>query len=145
VNSTLASLLGPVKEWNKKQLYFQEGLPGLKQYHCYELKRIKENIFFYLLQSQDNPKVRLLLADPYPFFPDYRINFSKNHLKDLQAVSLSQIAVFVVVTSFKERFYVNLAAPIAVNASNKRGKQLVFTDQIRLLRQQLKIPVVRRK
>ena len=56
-----------------KELFFPRGLMGFEEHHRFTLLKIRGEAPFLILQSLDDPKLGLLVGDPYAFLPEYRI------------------------------------------------------------------------
>ena len=52
-----------------KELFFPRGLMGFEEHHRFTLLKIRGEAPFLILQSLDDPKLGLLVGDPYAFLP----------------------------------------------------------------------------
>ena len=68
-----------------KELFFPRGLMGFEEHHRFTLLKIRGEAPFLILQSLDDPKLGLLVGDPYAFLPEYRIRIGDAEQKMLQA------------------------------------------------------------
>lgn len=108
----------------KPALLFPGGLPGLERYRRFTAVPVPDNQFFLLLQSGEEPDLGLLLVDPFPFFPDYSCPLSDLDRQDLELERRGDLLIYTTVRVFPEGFCTNLAAPLAINAVARLGKQL---------------------
>jgi len=112
-------------------LYFPHGLIGLDDKREFVLIPVRENSPFLLLQCVTDPGLGLLVADPFPFLPDYNIKLEQAEKKILRVESLRQIAVLVTVTIPKNRpedTTLNLSGPIILNTKSRLGLQAPQVD-----------------
>jgi flagellar assembly factor FliW len=112
-------------------LYFPHGLIGLDDKREFVLIQVRENSPFLLLQCVTDPSLGLLVADPYPFLPDYNVKLEGPEKKILRVESLRQIAVLVTVTIPKNRpeeTTLNLSGPIILNTKARLGLQAPQVD-----------------
>lgn len=107
---------------------FPRGLPGLDQFRCFLVEPIPGNRLFAMLVSADDPSVGMILVDPHPFFPGYRVNVFKADRRDLQLKDDHDMVVFTTVTVEGKELFTNLAAPILINVVARRGKQVVLPE-----------------
>ena len=73
----------------------------------------------------------LLVADPYPFLPDYNVKLEAPEKKTLRVENIRQIAVLVTVTIPKdspELTTLNLSGPIILNTKERLGLQAPQVD-----------------
>ncbi|THB70666.1 MAG: flagellar assembly protein FliW [Desulfovibrio sp.] len=114
-----------------KVLYFPRGLIGLEKHREFILLQIRDDSPFLVLQSMSNPRVGLLVADPYSFTTDYEITLGEPERRILKLKTLRQAAVLVTVTippGEPEKTALNLTGPILVNHEAKLGLQVPQTD-----------------
>ncbi len=107
-------------------IYFPHGLIGLDDKREFVLLQVRENSPFLLLQCVTDPGLGLLVADPYPFLPDYDIKLEQAEKKILRVENIRQIAVLVTVTiprNRPEETTLNLSGPIIVNTKARIGLQ----------------------
>ena len=76
------------------------------------------------LQSLDDETLSFILMNPFRIFPDYTPEISGQDLRELGAESPDDISYYVVSTVAGST--VNLKAPLAVNALNRRAKQIIL-------------------
>ncbi len=119
-------------------LRFPWGLPGLERYRRFVVMPVQDNPFFLLLQSEDEPDLGLLLLDPFPLFPDYSYTLTDLDRRDLKLDSGKDLLLYTTVSFSPEGLCTNLAAPLAINAPARLGKQLYLYRY----RGQLRVPLV---
>src|SRR5690606_38397327 len=112
-------------------------LPGLPGHHEYTLEALDDSgVIFTLRSTPQGPRpVRLFLAEPHAFFPDYAPRIPGTAL-DLLGVDLDDAPVLLVVAhpadDDRPTPSVNLLAPIVVNAVDGRAAQVVLDEDLPL-------------
>ena len=108
-----------------------EGLLGFAQCTRYVILEDEGQAPFQWLQSLDNTDLGFVVVDPLIIMPEYRIQISKEEVKDLQLESPEQGRVFVIVVvpSNLSEVSANLKGPIIINQESRLGKQLVLMDE----------------
>jgi flagellar assembly factor FliW len=112
-------------------VYFPHGLIGLDDKREFVLIPVRENSPFLLLQCVTDPGLGLLVADPFPFLPDYNVRLEQAEKKILRVETIRQIAVLVTVTiprNRPEETPLNLSGPIILNSKARIGLQVPQTD-----------------
>lgn len=117
-------------------LHFPWGLPGLERYRRFIVMPVRDNPFFLLLQSEEEPDLGLLLVDPFPFFPDYSYTLTDLDRQDLKLDCRKDLLIYTTVSILPDGFHTNLAAPLVINAPARLGKQVYlhrYSSQLRAL------------
>jgi flagellar assembly factor FliW len=112
-------------------LYFPHGLIGLDDKREFVLIPVRESSPFLLLQCVTDHGLGLLVADPFPFYPDYNVKLEQAEKKILRVENLRQIAVLVTVTiprNKPEETTLNLSGPIILNTKAHIGLQAPQVD-----------------
>lgn len=123
--------LGEREVARESVLYFPHGLIGLDDKREFVLIPVRENSPFLLLQCVTDPGLGLLVADPFPFLPEYNVKLEQAEKKILRVESIRQIAVLVTVTIPKNRpqeTTLNLSGPIILNTKARLGLQAPQVD-----------------
>lgn len=110
-----------------KVLYFPRGIMGFEDEHEFTLLQLRDDSPFLVLQSLNNSKLGLLVADPYSFLADYPIKVGEAEQKLLRLQSVEQVAVLVTVSippGEPGKTALNLTGPILVNHEAKLGLQV---------------------
>lgn len=114
-----------------KELFFPRGLMGFEEHHRFTLLKIRGEAPFLILQSLDDPKLGLLVGDPYAFLPEYRIRIGDAEQKMLQAADISSLSVLVTVSiphGQPENTSLSLSGPIVINHEARLGLQILQAD-----------------
>ena len=107
------------------EFIFPRGIPGLELFRRFLIEPVPDNRLFAMLIAADDPSIGMIMVDPLPFFPNYKVVLQRNDRKDLQLKKDQDLVIFTTVTVENDRLFTNLAAPILVNVAQKRGKQLI--------------------
>ena len=110
-----------------KIIHFPRGLMGYEDQHEFTLLQIKPGASFLMLQSMTDPRLGLLVADPYCFMDDYQIRINEAEQSILNIASREHVAVLVTVsipTGRPEKTALNLSGPILINHEARLGLQV---------------------
>jgi len=121
------SRVGPLHVEQERLLLFPKGLLGFETQRDFALVRIQEDSAFFLLQSCSDPKLGLMVADPYAYLPDYRIKISTAEQELLRLKTIREAVVLVTVTippGKPEDAVLNLLGPLVINIRLRRGMQV---------------------
>jgi flagellar assembly factor FliW len=111
-------------------LSFGQGLPGFQEEKEFVLLPLPENKWFYILQSLTTPELGFVVTDPFIFFKEYEFKLDASTKESLNEPEEKDIKVFSIL-SIKEPLHestANLQAPIVINLSNNKAKQLILND-----------------
>ncbi|KGX86311.1 flagellar assembly protein FliW [Pontibacillus litoralis] len=125
-------LFGQVEINEDDVFHFSSGLPGFEQEQQFILLPIDEAGIYQSMQSVQNANVALIVTNPYVFFKDYEFTIDASTLNSLEIETKQQVTVFTVLT-LQDPFAsttANLQAPIIVNHTNNKGKQMILTDTL---------------
>jgi flagellar assembly factor FliW len=128
----LNTRFGPIDYEDQDVICFEEGLIGFPQCKSFLILTHKPESPFRWLQSVDEPALSFLVAEPLHFFPDYSPLMPE---EDVTQLSLKEQTPRLVLTTASiphgapEEMTLNLAGPIVINATTRRGKQIVLEDE----------------
>lgn len=124
-----------VVKTEKRAVYFRQGLPGLEGCRQFILSPLPESELFMLLSAAEDENVALILVDPFPFFPEYRVDLSTADRRELKVkAGEEELFTYTTVALIDHQLYTNLAAPLVINMAKKTGKQLVLPEALGKLR-----------
>jgi flagellar assembly factor FliW len=112
-------------------LTFPRGLIGFMGHREFTLIQVREESPFLVLQSLDDPKLGLLVADPYSFMTEYEVVIGDADRRLLGIETREQATLLVTVTipqGMPERTTLNLSGPIVLNNEARIGLQIPQTD-----------------
>lgn len=110
---------------------FPDGIPGFERLVKYIIiENPDEDVPFKWLQSVDDPDLAFVIINPFVFKQDYEFDMPQNAIEKLHIKSHQDIKIYtiVVVPEDIKNMTANLAAPIVINISNKKGKQVFLED-----------------
>lgn len=112
-------------------LTFPRGLIGFMGHREFTLIQVREESPFLVLQSLDDPKLGLLVTDPYSFMTEYEVVIGDADRRLLGIETRDQATLLVTVTipqGLPERTTLNLSGPIVINNEARIGLQIPQTD-----------------
>jgi flagellar assembly factor FliW len=111
-------------------LTFPEGILGFPDSRRYILIDPSKGGTFRWLQSVDEGSLAFVVADPSPFFKEYKVKARAEELHSIQLSDVSEGVVAVIMTISRERQEVtaNLQGPLVINKTNRLAKQLVLSE-----------------
>ncbi len=120
---------GEIEAPEEDVLHFTNGLIGFPDCTSVLLLDHSENSPFRWLQSTDSPELAFVVIDPLLIAPGYpmekiRDSFNTDVLMDDLAV-----AVIATVPPAPNPITVNLVAPIAIDAKNRVGAQIILHEK----------------
>jgi flagellar assembly factor FliW len=121
---------GTIEVEKEDILSFGQGLPGFQEEKEFVLLPLPENEWFYILQSVKTPELGFVVADPFIFFKGYEFNLDTSSKEALEEPGEKEVKVLSILT-IKEPLHVstaNLQAPIVINVSTNKAKQLILND-----------------
>jgi flagellar assembly factor FliW len=128
----------------EKSLHFPDGLPGLPDLENFVVVELREDGAFQQLQSLDNIDVSMIVCVPWLFFPDYAPVLSDLEQAELELEKAEDAVLFVPVTIDPDsrQIFLNLLGPFVVNATTRKGRQLVLTGTSYTTRTPIELPPI---
>jgi flagellar assembly factor FliW len=119
---------GPVTVAEEKLLDFTDGIPGLEQYKTYAILQFEDSYPLVWLQSVEETGICLPVLDTFSVLPDYVFDIDEADVRALALKSPDELHVVsvVVIPDDIQRMTVNLAAPILINTTTGKAKQIVL-------------------
>lgn len=113
-------------------IHFPAGILGFEAVKGYAISAYEQDVPFKRLQARD-AQLAFIVADPFDFLPDYRVDISAQDLQELAVDAPQHLSLFVLVTVVQETpisMTVNLQGPILFNSQNGYAKQLVLVNSL---------------
>lgn len=110
---------------------FPKGLIGFENRREFALLQIRDDSPFMLLQCVNDPKLGLVVTDPFTFIEGYEIQIGEAEQRILRIESIRQLAILVTVSIPQGRpdeAVLNLTGPICINSKSRIGLQVPQTD-----------------
>lgn len=123
--------LGDVTYAPENVIYFEEGIPGFEDAKEFILVMSEQpELPFHYLQSIDQPAVVFIVTSPFLFVEHYDFELSDDIVEKLGIISPEEIFVYSVVSIPKKAQYttINLSAPIIINTTKNKGKQVILEE-----------------
>ncbi len=117
---------------------FTASLPGLAPFTSFRLSRIEGAQGLYALRSRGE-EVRLFLVDPSLVVAGYAPRITAAMRAEIEAEEEGAV-VFVVANPSEDGVFVNLRAPVLINARTGAAVQVIFDDASYPLRARLGSP-----
>jgi flagellar assembly factor FliW len=110
---------------------FPHGLPGFESHKSFALIHEAEYLPFRWLQSLGDPNVAFLVIDPELVIGTYNVDVTELDIECLELVEGNdpEVLCILVMPEDVRSATINLKAPIVVNRSAQRGKQVILTDE----------------
>lgn len=110
-------------------IHFEEGIPGFEE--------LKEFVFlnyddtddtFKILQSVDSSDTAFAVVNPFEVKEDYEVTIDDTTIENLEIKDNSDVAICSITTIPDKitRMSANLLAPIVINTTNNKGKQMIM-------------------
>jgi len=127
----IQSRLGQLSIPPERVLHFPRGIIGFENEREFTLVQIREDSPFLILQSMNDPRLGLMVADPYSFIQDYDVVVGEAERKMLRIENIRQVLVLVTVTippGRPEDTTLNLTGPVIINLQARVGLQVPQVD-----------------
>jgi flagellar assembly factor FliW len=111
---------------------FDEGLPGFPEHKKFViLLESSQDETFCWLQSVDDGQLAFALINIYNVKPDYNPLANREDVEALGSFEENNLLVYnvVVIPDDIKQMRANLRAPIVINPTTKRGKQIVLDNE----------------
>ena len=125
-----SEIFGSVEVDESKICIFEKGLPGFPDVRRFVPLPFDRNGVFSYFHSLDHPSLCFVIMNPFVLFRDYEFQLSESVKWELDIAETSEIGVYVIVTLGKDlsSSTANLRAPLVVNLSNGKAKQVILED-----------------
>lgn len=122
--------IGEIEISESQIIDFPNGIPAFEDETKFAIISYDEETPFFIMQSIKTLEVSFLIADPFPFFSDYKVKLPEPTIEQLEIEKEEDVVIFVILT-VQEPFSkttANLQAPVIINTKKRLGKQLVMPD-----------------
>ncbi|MEK4253368.1 flagellar assembly protein FliW [Ureibacillus sp. FSL K6-2830] len=126
-------------------LTFEHGIPGFEEEKQFVQIPIEENSMFQILQSIQTKELAFIITSPYLITENYTFEIDEATVHALDIKCEKEVAVFVIVTLKEtlEESTANLKAPIVINTTNHKAKQVILNDETYAIRHKLNLQSVK--
>lgn len=115
---------------NNSIIHFEDGLPGFDEMKEFAILNIEESSFKWL-QSVEDKNIALPIINPFNIKKDYEFDIDRTTEKKLDIKNAEDVIVYSVVVIPGEdlsKMSANLKAPIIINISNNKAKQMIMDN-----------------
>lgn len=119
--------VGPIEVLEEDIVTF-EPIPGFAGKTRFVVMEHSDGSELAWLASLDDPDLAFVVAAPWAFFPNYDPPVEREHLATLGIEKRSEVEILSIVTLSGHTVNLNLAAPLLINVSSRRGLQVVGDD-----------------
>ncbi|GAB4260079.1 flagellar assembly protein FliW [Thermincola ferriacetica] len=121
---------GSLEIEEKDIIFIVGGMLGFEDKNKYILLDHDQETPFKWLQSAEDRELAFVVMEPFIFYPDYEFDLPEEDVRVLGLAKPEQARVFtvLVVPEDVKKITANLKAPIVINLSNKKGKQVILAD-----------------
>ena len=105
-----------------------ESLPGFSGKNRFVIVDHTESSPLAWLACLDDPDLAFVVTAPLGFFPDYDPPIDRDHLAALGIEKKSEVELLCIVTLAGKTINLNLAAPLLINSTTRRGLQVISDD-----------------
>jgi flagellar assembly factor FliW len=128
-----ATRFGNIEYGNSDVISMVKGFLGFEYLKRFIVVSLEGQEPFKWFQSTEDQNIAFLMIDPLFFKPDYVVDITPGEIEILQASSLEDITLFVLVTiptGQPEKMSANLQGPLAINMKNNFAGQLVLSESV---------------
>ncbi|OUS75148.1 hypothetical protein B1748_18595 [Paenibacillus sp. MY03] len=124
-----SSRLGEIEYDENEVISFKNGIPGFKEHKRFKVIAVEDSPFMYL-HSIDDGALSFIIVSPFDFFQEYEFDLPDYVLDELSIAENSSLKIISIVTIRDNlaNATINLAAPIIINVTSKRGIQYILPD-----------------
>ena len=120
---------GEIEVEEKSIVTFEHGIPAFEDERDFAILPYDEESPYLFLQSASTPELAFLMTDPFVFFPDYTFELDDANMEALEVTNDADVLVCSLITippTGIKNMTTNLLAPIVINKSNMKAKQVVL-------------------
>ncbi|MFK7898681.1 MAG: flagellar assembly protein FliW [Myxococcota bacterium] len=119
--------VGTIEVTEDDVLHF-EPIPGFPNKTRFVVVEHADAADFAWLVCLDDPDLAFVVTSPWTFFPNYDPPVDRDHLAALEIEKKEQVELLSIVSLMGKQIFLNLSAPLLINASTRRGVQVVSDD-----------------
>ena len=124
---------GNIEIGEEKIIHFENGLLGFEDYKYYTIlyDNEKEKSFFSWLQSTEESSLAFPIVNPFNVVESYNPQINDDMLESIGGISDEDTVVFLMATIPEDvkQASVNMKAPLIINASSRKGVQVIAEGQ----------------
>ncbi len=124
---------GNIEIGEEKIIHFENGVLGFEDYKDYTIlyDNEKEKSFFSWLQSTEESSLAFPIVNPFNVVESYNPQINDDMLELIGGISDEDTVVFLMATIPEDvkQASVNMKAPLIINASSRKGVQVIAEGQ----------------
>ena len=124
---------GNIEIGEEKIIHFENGVLGFEVYKDYTIlyDNEKEKSFFSWLQSTEESSLAFPIVNPFNVVESYNPQINDDMLESIGGISDEDTVVFLMATIPEDvkQASVNMKAPLIINASSRKGVQVIAEGQ----------------
>lgn len=124
---------GNIEIGEDKIIHFENGVLGFENYKDYTIlyDNEKEKSFFSWLQSIEESSLAFPIVNPFNVVENYNPQINDDMLESIGGIQDEDIVVFLMATIPEDvkQASVNMKAPLIINASSRKGVQIIVEGQ----------------
>lgn len=124
---------GNIEIGEEKIIHFENGVLGFEDYKYYTIlyDNEKEKSFFSWLQSTEESSLAFPIVNPFNVVESYNPQINDDMLESIGGISDEDTVVFLMATIPEDvkQASVNMKAPLIINASSRKGVQVIAEGQ----------------
>ena len=120
---------GEIEVAENKVIHFREGIPAFEDEKEFLIIPYDEGSPYVFLQSLQTGELAFLMTVPFVFFPDYEIEIDDESIDELEIEKQEDLLIYSLITIPSGKIKdmtTNLMAPIVINQTNLKGKQIIL-------------------
>ena len=120
---------------------FENGIPGFEDEKQFVFFALGEESPFEIMQSTQTRDIAFVVTPPAAVVLNYSFDLDEATLQALNITSEQEVQVYAIMT-LKESFLnstVNLKAPIIINSTNRKAKQIILDSEEYMIRQPISV------
>ncbi|WP_163852947.1 flagellar assembly protein FliW [Paenibacillus elgii] len=111
-----------------KSISFQGSVLGFEEYDQFRFSMVDDNKMYGYLKSENDENIGFLVVNPFMIYPEYSFEL-EDHTKEILDIKSEEEVAVVGIVTIKKPFKastVNLLAPLIINITNGKGRQIVL-------------------
>lgn len=121
---------GEIEIEEKQLIEFPFGIPGFEELKEFALLDSGQYPFYWL-QSTKQVEVAFILTDPFLLKPDYQLEVPDSDFESIQLTGEKGSALIFTILTVRANgamITANLQAPVVINPTNKKGRQVISNN-----------------
>lgn len=108
--------------------HFNGSVLAFEALNEFVLESVGEDSPFAVLQSQEDANIGFVVASPFTFFKDFAFELDEHDKEELGLTEQHDALIlgFITLQDPFQQSTMNLVAPLVINISNSKGKQIVL-------------------